>query len=74
MRPQLAGSEVTQSMMDTPARTPRSMLPPVPAGLKPVAWVVNKVLRAATIATMPHWMRKMAGLRQPRLLDALRRR
>jgi hypothetical protein len=33
-------------------------------------WVANKVLRAATIATMPQWMRKMAGLRQSRIVDA----
>lgn len=41
------------------------MLPPVPAMLRPGAWVVARVLRAATIATMPRWMRRMAGLRTP---------
>jgi hypothetical protein len=47
------------------------MLPPMPALLRPGAWVVARFLRAATIATMPRWMRRMAGLRQPRVVDAL---
>jgi len=47
------------------------MLPPVPRPLRPVSTLVARVLRVATIATMPQWMREMAGLRQPRVLDAL---
>jgi hypothetical protein len=38
--------------------------------MRPGRWVINRALRSATIATMPHWMRKMAGLRQSRLVDA----
>jgi uncharacterized protein (DUF2236 family) len=68
MRPKLAGSEAAQSMMDHLLNA-EVMLPPMPALLKPGSWVVNKVLRAATIATMPRWMRKMGGLRQSRLVD-----
>ncbi len=45
------------------------MFPPMPWVLRPGAWVVSRFLRAATIATMPMWMRKMAKLRQPRLVD-----
>jgi hypothetical protein len=47
------------------------MLPPTPAALVPARWTFNRVLRAATIATLPHWMRELGGLRQPRLVDAL---
>jgi uncharacterized protein (DUF2236 family) len=70
MRPRLAGSEAAQSMMDFLLNA-EVMLPPVPRLLKPANWVTNKALRIATIATLPQWMRKMAGLRQGRVLDAL---
>ena len=70
MRPKLAGSEAAQSMMDHLLNA-RVMLPPVPLLLRPAAFVVNKAMRYATIATMPRWMRKMGGLRQSRLMDAL---
>lgn len=70
MRPRLAGSEAAQSMMDHLLHA-EVMLPPAPPVLRPVSWGVSRVLRAATIATMPQWMRKMGGLRQPRIVDAL---
>jgi uncharacterized protein (DUF2236 family) len=70
MRPRLAGSEAAQSMMDYLLNA-EVMLPAVPAALRPAAWVVNRTLRTATIATMPQWMRRMGGLRQSRLLDVL---
>lgn len=69
MRPKLAGSEAAQSMMDHLLNS-RVMLPPVPLVLRPAALIVNQVMRWATIATMPRWMRKMGGLRQSRLIDA----
>ncbi len=47
------------------------MFPPTPRVLAPAAWVVNQAMRRATIATMPHWMRRLAGVRQPRVVDAL---
>ena len=70
MRPKLAGSEAAQSMMDHLLNA-EVMLPPVPRVLRPATWVINKAMRWATIATMPQWMRKMAGLRQSRFIDAL---
>jgi uncharacterized protein (DUF2236 family) len=70
MRPRLAGSEVAQRTMDHLLHAD-VMFPPLPAILKPGAWVVSRVLRAGTIATMPRWMRSLGGLRQPRLVDAL---
>jgi uncharacterized protein (DUF2236 family) len=68
MRPRLAGSEAAQKMMDHLLNA-EVMMPPVQPALRPVSWGVNKALRSATIATMPQWMRKMGGLRQPRLVD-----
>ena len=47
------------------------MLPPTPRAMRPVAVLVARVLRAATVATMPGWMREMADLHQPRLVDVL---
>jgi uncharacterized protein (DUF2236 family) len=70
MRPRLAGSEAAQSMMDHLLNA-EVMLGSVPIALRPATWVINEVLRTATIATMPRWMRKMGGLRQSRLADAL---
>lgn len=70
MRPKLAGSEAAQNMMAHLLRA-QVMFPPMPAALKPGAWLAAAVLRAGTIATMPPWMRRMGGLRQSRLVDAL---
>jgi uncharacterized protein (DUF2236 family) len=68
MRPKLVGSDVARAMMDHLLNA-EVMFPPLPRAARPAAWVVNKVLRAATIATMPRWMREMSGLRQPRIVD-----
>jgi uncharacterized protein (DUF2236 family) len=68
VRPRLAGSEAAQSMMDH-LLDAEVMFPPLPRAARPGAWVVNKVLRIATIATMPRWMRELANLRQPAFLD-----
>jgi len=70
VRPQLIASPVAQSTMRHLLNAD-VMFPPMPAVLRPLGWVVAFFLRAATIATMPHWMRDMAGLRQPVWLDAL---
>ncbi|HVS28785.1 MAG TPA: hypothetical protein VHE14_04485, partial [Solirubrobacteraceae bacterium] len=64
-----AASEATQAMMDHLLNA-EVMFPPLPAVLKPGAWIANQVLRTATIATMPRWQRRLANLRQPRLIDA----
>jgi hypothetical protein len=69
MRPQLIGSDVARSTMDHLLHA-EVMLPPVPTVLKPLALIVGRALRIATIATMPHWMREMSGLKQSRVLDA----
>lgn len=70
MRPKLAGSEVAQDTM-AHLLDVSIMLPPMPRWMMPGARVVALALRTATIATMPQWMRRMAGLRQPAFVDAL---
>ena len=70
MRPRLAGSDAAQRMMAHLLRA-EIMLPPTPPLLRPANWVIARVLRAGTIATMPRWMRSMGGLRQSRLVDVL---
>jgi uncharacterized protein (DUF2236 family) len=70
MRPRLAGSEAAQKMMAHLLRA-EIMLPPMPLLLQPGAWIVGRVLRAGTLATMPRWMRSLGGLRQSRVIDAL---
>jgi len=47
------------------------VLPPTPWWAKPASLAVARAQRIATIATMPRWMREMAGIRQSRLLDLL---
>lgn len=68
VRPRLAASESTQSMMNHLLHA-KIMFPPLPKVFAPLAWLVSRVLRTGTIATMPRWQRKLAGLRQPRVLD-----
>jgi uncharacterized protein (DUF2236 family) len=70
MRPRLAASEATQRAMDH-LMNADVMFPPVPRGLKPLAWAFSKTLRVAIIATLPRWQRQLGGLRQPRALDVL---
>ncbi|WP_409494289.1 oxygenase MpaB family protein [Amycolatopsis sp. cmx-11-12] len=70
MRPQLVGSPVARSTMDHLLHA-EVMLPPMPPAYWPAVLVITRTLRVATIASMPHWMRDLAGIRQSRLLDAL---
>jgi uncharacterized protein (DUF2236 family) len=69
VRPRLAASEATQAMM-AHLLNAEVMFPPVPAIFKPGAWIINRSLRAATIATMPRWQRQLADLHQSRLVDS----
>jgi uncharacterized protein (DUF2236 family) len=70
MRPLLSGSELARNTM-AHLLTASVLLTPVPLPLRPVSWAVSNALRTATIATMPRWMRELAGLRQSRLADVM---
>jgi len=66
----LAGSELARKAMSHLLRA-EVMLPPMPRALRPLARLVSVALRAATLATMPRWMREMGGLHQAQLVDTL---
>ncbi|RJQ78681.1 DUF2236 domain-containing protein [Pseudonocardiaceae bacterium YIM PH 21723] len=70
MRPQLSGSPLARKAMNHLLRG-EVALPPMPRTLRPFAVLATRVMRRATIATMPRWMREMSGLRQSRLTDTL---
>jgi uncharacterized protein (DUF2236 family) len=70
MRPQLIGSDIARQAMRHLLRAD-VMLPPVPLLLRPATMVATAFLRQGTLATMPRWMREMAGLRTSPALDAM---
>ncbi|MBO9520525.1 MAG: DUF2236 domain-containing protein [Nocardioidaceae bacterium] len=70
MRPQLLGSDLARNAMNH-LLDASVMLPSLPRVFRPVSWISARALRAATIATMPRWMRELSGLRQSRLTDTL---
>lgn len=67
-RPRLAASEATQQMMRHLANGPKAILPQALI-LRPGVFVVNWFVRAATLATIPRYMRDLGDIQQPRLLD-----
>lgn len=70
MRPQLSASPIARQAMHHLLRS-ELVLPPTPRWAKPASLAAAKAQRIATIATLPRWMREMAGIRQSRLLDML---
>lgn len=70
MRPQLSASPIARQAMNHLLKS-ELVFPPTPRWAKPAAIVVARAQRIATLATLPRWMREMAGIRQSRLLDAL---
>lgn len=70
MRPRLSASPIARQAMRH-LLTTELVLPAVPLWAKPLSLAVARAQRIATIATMPRWMREMAGIRQSRLLDLL---
>lgn len=69
MRPVLLDSPIARRAMNHLLRA-EVMLPPMPLLLRPFTWVITAFLRRGTLATMPRWMRELAGLPTSRLLDA----
>ncbi|MET3960222.1 uncharacterized protein (DUF2236 family) [Marmoricola sp. OAE513] len=68
MKPHLIGSGIARKAMHH-LLDASVMLPPMPRVFAPVSWVVGRTLRAATITTMPRWMREMGGIKQSRAVD-----
>jgi uncharacterized protein (DUF2236 family) len=70
MRPKLAATEATQQHVEHLLDGAANLVPDSP-WLWPVRKSLQLVFRKATIATLPRWMRKMAGVTQSRATDAL---
>ncbi|MGH3955980.1 MAG: oxygenase MpaB family protein [Mycobacterium sp.] len=70
MRPQLIGSDIARQAMRH-LLSAEVMLPPMPLLLRPFTKVITWFLRRGTLATMPRWMREMAGLSVAPVLDAV---
>lgn len=67
MRPMLAATEATQVYVDALLNATSSL---VPADAPwPIASLSRVFFRKATIATLPHWMRKMGGVSQSPATD-----
>jgi uncharacterized protein (DUF2236 family) len=71
MRPLLAATEVTQAHVEHILSGGDDLLGDGPRFLRPLDLVLGAMLRKATVATLPHWMRRMAGVRQGRVQDFL---
>ncbi|MEV0251650.1 oxygenase MpaB family protein [Nocardia sp. NPDC050712] len=69
MKPVLAARVVTQEHVEHLLDGARLMVPDH-RGLRPVAEVSRVLFRTATIATLPQWMRAMAGIQQSARTDA----
>ncbi|MBJ7291073.1 oxygenase MpaB family protein [Williamsia sp.] len=69
MRPRLAASSAAQDAMRQ-LLDAEVMFPPTPRWLRPGAALINRVLRSATLATMPRWQRDLAGMPQTAVVDA----
>jgi uncharacterized protein (DUF2236 family) len=70
-RPRLAGSEQAQRMMNYLFDTTESAMGPMPPRLSWLRRLVVRWHRWAIIATLPRYQRFMAGVHQPRWLDAI---
>ncbi|MET9683581.1 oxygenase MpaB family protein [Streptomyces coeruleorubidus] len=71
MRPKLKASPIALQAMLHLLQTEMVVPPQMPWLPRQLALAAAKSLRVATLATMPRWMREMAGLRQSRMLDVL---
>src|SRR5580765_1794879 len=70
MRPELQGSPIAVQAMRH-LLNGGLLVTPLPRWALPASLVINAVLRAGVIATLPRWMRELAGIGQPRVVDAL---
>lgn len=70
MRPVLAGTEVAQTTANHLLNASEHLLTNAPLPLRVLRPVLRRVFRSGTIATLPRWLRRMAGVRQGRVQDA----
>jgi uncharacterized protein (DUF2236 family) len=71
MRPVLAGTEVAQETARMILDAGGTLVDKDGSALRPLAPVMRVLMRKATIATWPRWLRRVAGVRQGRVQDAM---
>lgn len=69
IKPRLAATVETQRIVEHLLDAHESLFSNAPAALKPLLAPVQAAMRAATIATLPQWMRKMGGIQQSKAAD-----
>lgn len=70
MRPQLSGSPSARQAMAHLVNG-AALISPLPRLLTPAPWVINHVIRAGVVATMPQWMREAGSFTQSRVTSML---
>lgn len=68
VRPGLVASPVATETFEY-LINPISLMPGLPGILRPGAKVINRIVRASIIATLPPWMRQQTGIDQPAWVD-----
>lgn len=71
MRPVLAGTEAAQVTANHLLDSAYTLFDQAPRTLRVLRRPLSGLIRRATIATLPQWLRRMAGVRQGRIQDAL---
>jgi uncharacterized protein (DUF2236 family) len=71
MKPHLAATVITQETVDHLLDAADFLLEGFPAAKGPARAIIKSAFRKATIATLPQWMRKLAGVQQSKLTDTL---
>jgi len=71
IRPRLAGTETAQRLAAAILDAGGTLVEKGPWWLRRCAPLLRVAMRKGTVATLPHWLRKVAGVRQGRLQDAL---
>jgi uncharacterized protein (DUF2236 family) len=69
MKPRLVGSEAAQRTFTAIANF--TVNETLPRGMRPLFAVTRPFLRAATLATLPRWLRRVGGTEQSRMTDTL---
>jgi uncharacterized protein (DUF2236 family) len=70
MKPRLVGSEAAQRTFNAIINS-ANINHDFPRGMRPVLAVMTPFLRAAALATLPRWLRRVGGTEQSRMTDTL---
>ncbi|MCG8670707.1 MAG: DUF2236 domain-containing protein [Pseudomonadales bacterium] len=71
MRPRMAATEATQETVEHLLNASAFLLDGVPKFFRPFAPGAKMLFKTATVATLPRWMRKLGGIQQNAVTDAV---